>query len=181
MRKIKLADHLTDEELAELMELSENKQQFRRWQAIFLIQTQGLSSAQVAEIVKVSADTVIQWVFSYNNKGKQSLIFKGSGGRRRCHMTYEEEISFLRELEKDAEKGVVITLKTVKYRAEEKLGHEVSEDYAYDLLHRHQRKKKSPRPCHPKGDKSIQEEYKKNSRIWLKKHRKHSDRMIKGL
>ena len=96
-------------------------------------------------------------------------------------MTYEEEISFLREPEKDAEKGIVITVKTVKCRAEGKSGHEVSEDYACDLLHRRQRKKKSPRPCRPKGDKKIQEEYKKNSRIRLKKHRKHSDQMIKGL
>jgi hypothetical protein len=51
MRKIKPADHLTDEELAELMELSENKQQFRRRQEMCLIQTQGLPSEQAAETV----------------------------------------------------------------------------------------------------------------------------------
>jgi len=96
-------------------------------------------------------------------------------------MTYEEEISFLGELEKEAEKCIVITSKTVRYRADEKSGHEVSEDYVYDLLHRHQRKKKSPRPCRPKADKTVQEEYKKNSMIWLKKRRKLSDRMIKVL
>jgi len=78
-------------------------------------------------------------------------------------MTYEEEISFLGELEKEAEKCIVITSKTVRYRADEKSGHEVSEDYVYDLLHRHQRKKKSPRPCRPKADKTVQEEYKKIS------------------
>ncbi len=178
MRKIKLADHLTDEELIERMELSENKQQFRRWQALYLIQTQGLSSAEIAEIVRVKSGTVIQWVYLYNNKGKESLAFKGSGGRRRCHMSYDAEISFLREMEKEAEKGIIITAKTVRYRAEEKLGHEVSEDYAYDLLHRHQWKKKSPRPVHPKADRSKQEEYKKNFPIWLKKQQKHSDRMI---
>jgi len=78
MRKIKLADHLTNEELDELMELSENKQQFRRWQAIFLIQTQGLSSAQVAEIVKVSADTVLQRVFYIIIKENSPLYLKGA-------------------------------------------------------------------------------------------------------
>jgi len=55
-----------------------------------------LPSAQAAGIVRVSADTVLQRVCLYNNKGEQALIFKGSGGRRRCRMTYEEEISFLR-------------------------------------------------------------------------------------
>jgi transposase len=180
MRKIRLADHLTDEELAERMEISENKQQFRRWQAIYLIQTQGLSSAQVAEIVRVKSGTVLQWVYLYNNNGEEILTFKGSGGRRRCHMSHDEEISFLEELGKEACKGFVITAKTVRQMVEEKLGHEVSEDYAYDLLHRHLWKKKSPRPYHPKADKSKQEEYKKNFPIWLKKQQKHSVPMING-
>ena len=102
MRKIRLADHLTDEELAERMEISESRQQFRRWQAVYLIQTQGLSSAQVAEIVRVKPATVFQWVHLYNNKGEESLILKERGGRRRCHMSLDEEISFLKELEKEA-------------------------------------------------------------------------------
>ncbi len=181
MRKIKLTDHLTDEELAERMELSENKNQFRRWQAVYLIQTQGLSSAQVAEIVRVKPATVLQWVHLYNNNGEEALILKGRGGRRRCHMSYDEEISFLKESEKEACKGYVITAKIIRQKAEEKLGYEVSEDYAYDLFHRHQWKKKSPRPCHPKADKSKQEEYKKNFHIWLRKQQKLSDRMINGL
>ncbi|NJL59415.1 MAG: hypothetical protein HC887_07000 [Desulfobacteraceae bacterium] len=179
MRKIRLADHLTDEELAERMEISENRQQFRRWQAVYLIQTQGLSSEQVAEIVRVKPATVLQWVYLYNHNGEEILTFRGSGGRRRCHMSHDEEISFLSELEKEGEKGLIITAKTIRQRAEEKLGHEVSEDYAYDLLHRHKWKKISPRSVHPKADKSKQEEYKKNFRIWLKKQQKHLIRMIK--
>ena len=75
MRKIRLADHLTDEEPAERMELSENKQQFRRWQAIYLIQTQGLSSAQIAETVRVKSGTVLQRVYLYNSP--YAVIFKG--------------------------------------------------------------------------------------------------------
>ena len=177
MRKIRLADHLTDEELSERMEISENKQQFRRWQAIYLIQTQGLSSAQVAEIVRVKSGTVLQWVHLYNNNGEEILTFRGSGGRRRCHMSHDEEISFLKDLEKEGGKGLIITAKTIRHRAEEKLGHEVSEDYAYDLLHRHRWKKISPRPVHPKADKNRQEEYKKNFPIWLKRRQKPSDRM----
>lgn len=156
-----MADHLTNEELIQRMELSENKEQFRRWQAVYLIQTQGLSSAQIGEIVRVKPNTVLQWVYLYNNNGAEILRFRERGGRRRCHMSYDEEISFLKEVEEEAGKGLVITAKTVRRRVEEKLGHEVSADYAYDLLHRHRWKKKSPRPCHPKADKSKQEEYKK--------------------
>ena len=109
MRKIKLTDHLTDEELAERMELSENKNQFRRWQAVYLIQTQQLSSAEIAGIVRAEPGTVLQRVHLYNRKEEEGLKFAGSGGRRRCHMSYDEEISFLKESEKDAGKGLIIT------------------------------------------------------------------------
>jgi len=74
MRKIKLADHLTDGELIERIEISENKQQFRIWQAVYLIQTKGLLSAHIAEIVRVSSDTVLQWVYLYNNKRKKFVV-----------------------------------------------------------------------------------------------------------
>jgi len=168
MRKIKLAAHLTDEELADRMEMAENKQQFRRWQAIYLIQTQGLSSTQVAEIVRVASATILQWVYLYNNNGAEILTIKGRGGRRRYHMSYDEEISFLAELEKESKKGLVITAKTIRQRAEQKLGHEVAEDYAYDLFHRHHWKKISPRPRHPEADKSKDI---KKLPIWFKKQR----------
>ncbi len=180
MRKIRLTDHLTDAELAERMDTADDKEQFRRWQAIYLIQTRGFSSEEVAGIIRVSSGTVLQWVHLYNNNGEDALILRGRGGRRRCHMSHDEEISFPGEPEKEACKGYVITAEIIRQRAEKKSGREVSEDYAYDLLHRHRWKKKSPRPCHPKADKSKQEEYKKNFPIWLKKRQRHSVRMING-
>lgn len=180
MSRIRSADHLTDEELIVKMETSETIQQFRRWQAVYLIQTQQLSSAEIAGIVRAESGTVLHRVHLYNRKGEEGLKFTGSGGRRRCYMSYDEEISFLKESEKDAGKGLIITAETVRQRAAEKSGHEVSEDYAYDLPHRHQRKKKSPRPVHPKADKSKQEEYKKNFRICLKKQHKRSYLTING-
>ncbi|NJL59296.1 MAG: winged helix-turn-helix domain-containing protein [Desulfobacteraceae bacterium] len=179
MRKIRSADHLTDEESAERTDKAEDKEQFRRWQALYIIKTRGLSSEDVAEIIRVSSGTVIQRVHLYNNNGEEALILKGRGGRRRCHMSDEEEKSFPERSEKEAEKGFIITAETVIKRAEEQSGHEVSGDYAYDLLHRHQRKKISPRSVHPEADKSKQEEYKKNFPIWLKKQQKHPIRMIK--
>ena len=106
MSKIRSAAHLTDEELIIKMETSESRQQFRRWQAVYLIQTQQLSSAEIAEIVRAEPGTVLQL---YNRKGEEGLKFTGSGGRRRCHMSYDEEISFLKESEKDAGKGLIIT------------------------------------------------------------------------
>lgn len=140
MRKIRSADHLTDEELAERMDTAEDKEQFRRWQALYIIKTQGFSSEEVAETVRVSSGTVLQRVHLYNKNGEEALILKGRGGRRRCHMSYDEEISFLKESEKEACKGLVITAKIIRQKAEEKSGHEVSEDFVYDLLHRHQRR-----------------------------------------
>jgi hypothetical protein len=66
-------------------------------------------------------------------------------------------------LEKEADKGLMVTAKVVRQRAEKKLGHEVSEDYAYDLLHRHRWKKVTHSPGADK----------KNLPIWLKKQPKY--------
>lgn len=96
---------MTDEEPAERMDTAEDKEQFRRWQAVYLIQTRGFSSDDVAGIVRVSSGTVLQWVYLYNHNGEETLILKGRGGRRRCHMSHDEEISFLKESEEGGGKG----------------------------------------------------------------------------
>lgn len=56
-------------------------------------------------------------------------------------MSTEKEKFFLEKLDNEAEKGIIITAETVRKRAEEHLGCAVSEDYAYDLIHRDQWKK----------------------------------------
>ncbi|MGA3264532.1 MAG: winged helix-turn-helix domain-containing protein [Terracidiphilus sp.] len=79
-------------------------------------------------------------------------------------MTLDEERAFLAEHLVQAESGDLLTAKQLSSALEKKLGQEVSIDYIYGLLHRHQWRKLTPRPHHTKQDQAIAEAFKKNSR-----------------
>ena len=163
MRRTTIVSHLKSEELKERMIKSEDRQQFQRWQVIFIISTKKYHAEDVAEIVGVTQGTVYQWVHLYNHKGPEALMLQGRGGRTGGLLTWEEEEALLDEIREKAKQGRVVIAQPIRECAERKLGRPVSKDYAYDVLHRHGWRKVSPRPEHPKVDKAQQEEFKKNS------------------
>ncbi len=136
-------------------------------------------SLEIAKILDLKKGTVLYWSFKLNNQGIDGLLGKKRGGRRNSLMTLEEEMTLLEELRADSIKGLILTAQTVKKHAEEKLGYEVSKDFAYDLLRRHGWRKITPRPKHPKSNPEIQEEFKKKSLSWSPPHSKHSMQRIK--
>ena len=139
-----------------------NKFDPRHWQVIFIMSTQKYRADEVAELVGVTKGTVYQWVHTYNHKGPDALILQGRGGRTGGLLTWEEEEALLNEISEKAKQGLVIIAQPIRKYVERKLGHSVSKDYTYDLLHRHGWRKVSPRPEHPKVNKGQQEEFKKN-------------------
>jgi transposase len=73
----------------------------------------------------------------------------------------------LGKISEKASKGLILTISDIRKDVEEKTGHKVSDDYLWDLFHRHGWKKKAPRPVHPINRKKEQEEFKKNlKRRW---------------
>lgn len=167
MRHTAVAGHLKPEEIKERMLSSESRQQFQRWQVIYITVTKRLKAEEVGELVGVCAGTVHQWVHQYNHKGPDVLILQGRGGRRRELLSWNEEEELREELRERGERGAIVIAKTIREYAAKKLGTEVSKDYAYDLLHRHGWRKIEPRPRHPKSDSETQEEFKKNfQRLW---------------
>jgi transposase len=79
-------------------------------------------------------------------------------------MTLDEERAFLAEHLAQAESGDLLTAKQLASALEKKLGQEISIDYIYGLLHRHQWRKLTPHPHHAKQDPAIMEVFKKNFR-----------------
>ena len=162
MRRATIVSHLTPEDLKNHMRASKDKQQFQRWQVIFIMSTQKYRADEVAELVGVTKGTVYQWVHTYNHKGPDALILQGRGGRTGGLLTWKEEEVLLNKISEKAEQGLVVIAQPIRECVERKLGCAVSKDYAYDLLHRHGWRKVSPRPKHPKMNKEQQEEFKKN-------------------
>lgn len=143
--------------------------QFKRWQVIHMrLNHPGLSVQAVADICAVEYRTVTQWTWLYNKYGPDEYCLVGRGGRRRELLSLKDEVRLLEELFAKAEKGQIVTARVVREKAEAVLGHMVSKDYAYDLLHRHGWRKVLPRPQHPKHDKAKQGAFKKTSKTcWI--------------
>jgi transposase len=168
MNRIHLSKALTAEQLKSRMQDSKNILEFKRWQAMYLIQKFNCTTQEVADILAVSKYTVSKWIYNYNHIGESGLCSHARGGRRTAILTWEEEEKLLSDLQNQAEKGLVVIIKDIKQKLERQLNRKLSKDYTYDLLHRHGWRKISPRPKHPKQNKETQEEFKKNSRIcWM--------------
>ncbi len=80
----------------------------------------------------------------------------------------EEEEALLQTQLTTALEGGVLVAGPLRKVVEKKVGHAVSEDYLWDILHRHGWTKKAPRPQHPKAAQT------KEKREAFKKKHPHS-------
>lgn len=169
MKTLKLKPHLSDDELKEQLKRAQTTCELKRWQCLYIIQTQkGISAEYLSNILCISKPSIYLYVETYNKLGAESIKPKSKGGRKRYYLSLEEERDILNNETSKARDGKIITAKDVKKEVEKKIGHPVSDDYLWDLFKRHNWKKKKPRPKHPKSKKEEQEAFKKNSRmIWM--------------
>jgi len=180
MKKTIVFDHLTANELRNKMNESQSRQQFQRWQVIYLALTRNYPTEEIAGIVGISPGTVHQWVHLYNHKGAEALDLQGRGGRRSAFLSWEEEESLLADLREKATLGEFPISHGIRDKVEKQLRHPVSKDYAYDLLKRHGWRKIAPRPRHPRKNLAAQEEFKKKSRFLWKPPQRLSNRRTSG-
>lgn len=178
MRSTTLVNHLDQDEIRKRMITSKEREQYQRWQAIFLT-GKGLQADVIAEYVGTTKGTVHQWVYQYNHDGPDGFTLQGRGGRRFGLLSLEEEAELLDSIRARAEVGRILNAFAIKEQVEERLAKRVSKDYLYDLLHRHKWRKVMPRPQHPKADKEKQEEFKKNFQSWWQPPKKNSARGTK--
>ena len=65
-------------------------------------------------------------------------------------MKFEEEEQFLSKYLIQAEKGQIVEVSEIKKEYIEKVGHSISNEQIYRVLHRHNWRKVMPRSKHPK-------------------------------
>jgi len=97
MRNIQPKHQYAAKELKQKMNESKTKEEFRRWQAIYLVTEKKMRAKEASDILGVSVKSVYQWIYLLN-KDESRLAAKTRGGRRKYLMTWEEEEEFLREL-----------------------------------------------------------------------------------
>ena len=174
MAILQLQPHLTVEQLKERMDQETKVRFFRRWQILHVVAThRGIKAQRIASLLSTSIAVVRRTVQLYNKCGADFMHQRLWGGRReqRCLMSLKQEEELLGQLKARALKGEVVVAKQLRSLVEEKTACKVSEDYLWDLLHRHDWSKKAPRPQHPKADEKVKEQreaFKKSTRTLCK-------------
>ena len=166
MAILQLKNHLTVKEIALKMQQQKDLRMFGYWQILWSVcKNPGKKAAEYASFLGTNEYKVYRIVQQYNKLGKDFDKSLNWGGRREATsmMPLEEEALLLQSIEVKAKEGKVLVAKDIKRVVEKKTGKSVSDDYLWDLLKRHNWKKKMPRPYHPKKNKEKQEEFKKNS------------------
>ena len=136
-----LSPWFTVEQLVAWVKEAPDKTAYQRRLAIWLTYAGPFAAHRVANLLAVSTQAVWKWVGEYNTLGPSGLDRKGRGGRRWGLMTLDQERAFLAKHLAEAEGGGHLTAKQLSSALAKKLGQEVSIDYIYALLDRHQGRK----------------------------------------
>lgn len=170
MRILQLQPHLTTSELSVKLSTCSRVHQRSYWQILLSVSFNPNKKAEeYASFLGVTKSKIYKVVELYNKEGAGFLEHIKWGGRRAAtsHMSFEEEEKMMTALKTKAKAGKVLVAKHIRKIVEAKVGKAVSDDYIWDLFKRHNWKKKTPRPEHPKKNKAAQDEFKKNSlRHW---------------
>jgi transposase len=169
MKRLKVLEHQSNLELEQLIKAEKNSSQLRIWQVLYFIKTNyGVQAKTISSIFGLAVSTIYHKVQKYNKYGKEGVVLLERGGRKRFYLTLEDERNVLNSLTSKAKDGLILTMNDIRIIFEKKIGHEVSDDYLWDVFKRHNWSKKSPRPKNPEQDLEAQEAFKKNSRkSWM--------------
>lgn len=164
MSVLKLVTHLSAGELKEQLGKEKEIRFFKYWQILYAVAVQpGIKAKTIAFLLGTSVSTVLRIVQLYNKQGADFMKHLQWGGRREalCYLSVAEEKEVLQQLQPQALRGEVLVAKHLRALVEQKTGCQVSDDYLRDLLHRHEWKKKAPRPQHPDSNEEEKQEFKK--------------------
>jgi transposase len=130
----------------------------------------GASNADTCYVLGISKASVIRMQKEIRDQVAGKSKPKASwGGRRRGHLSLEQEREFLDPWIETAERGGVLVVPPMHAAYEERIGRKVAASTIYRMLARHGWRKIAPDTCHPKRDVHAQEEFKKNStKRWRK-------------
>jgi transposase len=145
----------------------------RQAQAVVFPLEYGMSLEETAMAIGVSPGWACQLRNRFIKEGSNSQEDKPRGGRRRSHMSIEEEEAFLFPFFEKAKAGGILVVSEIKEAMDRQLGRQVALASAYNILHRHGWRKLAPDKRHPQSDIEKQEAWKKNSPAQSLKSTKH--------
>ncbi len=137
---------------------------YRRLLALKLKVVDGMTSKEAGKIAGLHETSVNRMMGRYRKEGMEAIVGVRHHSEHR-YMSREEETAFLAQFQHRSEAGQIIETREIHSAYEEAVGHPVTRNMIYYLLHRHKWRKVMPRSRHEKkaGKEEI-EAYKKNHR-----------------
>jgi transposase len=147
----------------QIVKEADTARQLRTGLSILIPKVCGACNADTAKVLGVGLATVVRMQKQIRNQVAGKAVAKESwGGRRRQHLTLQEEAEFLEPWIAKAEKGGVLVVPPIHAALQDRLKRPVAASTVYRMLARHGWRKVEPDTCHPKRDVQAQEEFKKN-------------------
>ena len=147
------------EELDRWVRNAPTKEAYQRRLAIWWTACRAHHATEIAPLLQTSTRTVRRWIRQFNAGGPTALESPSLGGRRWAYLSEAEERALLGGLRRRARAGRLVTAAELRAHVEVRVGHAVSNDYLYELLHRHGWRKVVPRPRHVDADPLAQEAF----------------------
>jgi transposase len=139
------------------------KSVFQRLQCLWLRAHQDLSTEAIAQTVGFSVSHVRRVWSEYLRGGLAAGQGRPKGGRRHQNLTLAQERAVLSPWQQQARRGQLITARRIKADYEQRLGRAVPDSTVCRLLARHQWRRVTPRPKHPKDNPAARAAFKKTS------------------
>jgi transposase len=165
------------EKAQELLTKVTKADELRILQAVVFPLANRMSTQETARAIGRSP----RWVTSARND------FIRSGGmlkkepkkiRNRAYMTKAEEEAFLNPFIEAARCSGILVVSVIHNALEQHLGHKLALASAYNLLHRHGWRKLVPYKRHVQADIQVQEDWKKNSPLALRRSKKSGTGLV---
>ncbi|MBD0352827.1 MAG: winged helix-turn-helix domain-containing protein [Flavisolibacter sp.] len=151
---VALKPHLNVEQIKDYLYQSRNGHHASYWQIILTVNLNpGKATKDYCAYLGISGSKFHRIVALYNKIGASFCEALRWGGRRekRCLLSFDQEEELLQDWTEAALHGEVLVAKQLREAVAQKVGHSVSDNYLWDMLHRHGWSKKAPRPEHPKA------------------------------
>lgn len=133
---------------------------FQRLQCLWLRASQDLSTEAIAQAAGLSESHVRRVWSEYLRGGLAAGQGHPKGGRRHQNLTVAQERALLAPWQQQAQRGRLVSTRRVKVCYEQRLGRAMPDSTVCRLLARHQWRRVTPRPKHPKDNPAARAAFK---------------------
>ena len=163
--------YISEEEVVEIKKVQKgNKDKtIDKWLEVLVLHAAGEKRSEISSKTGFSKQYITDLVSEYKRVGLKEYSAKQYKGNNR-NLSFSEEETLLEIFKKQAEKGQVIEVSTIKKAYEEKLGREIkSKGHIYYILDKHGWRKVMPRSKHP--NKANNEEIESSKKLTLRQRK----------